>query len=154
MHRRSSTRPRRSRHRWQGPAVPAGVVRWRTDRRGLPSSSSRPPPFSTTAVRTRRRRWVGARVFQGMLHRSDSLVFVGGAVPTSRAKPSAPRRCASAFRLARVSGVGSSWTPVSGHARQPAALVISGSAQEPPHGARGQMGNTPPTLLDWTRRHG
>lgn len=86
-----------------------------------------------------RRRWVGARVCQGMLHRSGSSVFVGGAVPTSRAKPSAPRRCAFASRRARVRGVGSSRTPVSGHARQPAALVISGSAPGPPHGVRGQM---------------
>lgn len=129
MHRRSSTRPRRSRPRCRGSAVQAGVVRWRTDRRGLPSSSSRPPPFSATAVRTGRGRWVGARVCQGMLHRSGSSVFEGDAVPTSRAKPSAPRRCASASRRARVRGVGSSRTPVSSHARQPAALVISGSAQ-------------------------
>lgn len=38
---------------------------------------------------------------------------------------------------ARVRGVGSSRTPVPGHARQPAALVISGNAQGPPHGTRG-----------------
>ena len=72
VHRRSSRRPKRSRHRCQRTAGQQQRSGGAQTDDGSRASSSRPPPFSATAVRTRRRSWVGARACQGMLHRSGS----------------------------------------------------------------------------------